>query len=427
MKLNHICNTSFGRVKSPSSKSHSQRLILNSFFIKNHIIENVSQCDDVITLIEIIKKIGFKVKEIDFEIFQIAKPKKIGGKYLSISVNESGFLLRTMSFIIPYYFENVEICFNGSLIKRNKSELLDILKQVGFSSEIETNKILIKNNNIYNNQNIVIENPSSSQYISGLIYLFCIDQIENHIVQNYRIEVKNGVSLPYINLTINGINKLFNNLCIQKNNNIFVVCKRTDEKIDLKNNYKSICDTDWSNIGFLISIGLHYEHFEILIPNSNKNTDYFLIPFLQKHGCNIKIIKNKIIIKRSFPEAFTFDLKDYPDLFPPLISCIVNSKDSFIFKNTERLINKESNRLEKIICEFRKIGYSFEIKKDSLIVKPEINLKNKKFYSYNDHRIANAIISCMLFIKGNYWIDNVNCINKSFPNFLNIIKNLSKG
>ncbi len=43
--------------------------------------------------------------------------------------------------------------------------------------------------------------------------------------------------------------------------------------------------------------------------------------------------------------------------------------------------------------------------------------------SHNDHRIAMAIITAGLKIKENVCVDDLNCISKSFPDFLKISNN----
>ena len=46
-------------------------------------------------------------------------------------------------------------------------------------------------------------------------------------------------------------------------------------------------------------------------------------------------------------------------------------------------------------------------------------LKGGNVHSHNDHRIAMSVIVTSLFAEGEITLDEVKCIDKSFPTFLN--------
>ena len=46
-------------------------------------------------------------------------------------------------------------------------------------------------------------------------------------------------------------------------------------------------------------------------------------------------------------------------------------------------------------------------------------LKGGNVHSHNDHRIAMSVIVASLFVEGEITLDEVKCIDKSFPSFLN--------
>jgi 5-enolpyruvylshikimate-3-phosphate synthase len=56
-----------------------------------------------------------------------------------------------------------------------------------------------------------------------------------------------------------------------------------------------------------------------------------------------------------------------------------------------------------------------------MYISPKNNIKNSYINSYNDHRIAMSISIAALFIKEDILINNIECINKSFPTFFNTL------
>jgi len=51
-------------------------------------------------------------------------------------------------------------------------------------------------------------------------------------------------------------------------------------------------------------------------------------------------------------------------------------------------------------------------------------LRGARVSSYGDHRTAMSMLVAGLAVKGKMTVTGLDCINKSFPNFLNILKSL---
>ena len=98
-------------------------------------------------------------------------------------------------------------------------------------------------------------------------------------------------------------------------------------------------------------------------------------------------------------------------------------------------MKKESNRAEAIILEFSRMGYCIEIEDDVMIIKGMggktllekeggENLPTIYCSAHNDHRIAMAVVICGMFrslfnhTQSKIMIDNLKCIDKSFPTFM---------
>ena len=122
--------------------------------------------------------------------------------------------------------------------------------------------------------------------------------------------------------------------------------------------------------------------------------------------------------------AVDIDAQDIPDLVPvcAVLACYAHGTTEIF--HAHRLKYKESNRLDSIYRELKKMGANIIQKEDGLIIKGSSELNGTLIDSHNDHRIAMACTVAALGAKGKTKIQNVECINKSYPEFLNDMKNL---
>jgi len=89
----------------------------------------------------------------------------------------------------------------------------------------------------------------------------------------------------------------------------------------------------------------------------------------------------------------------------------------FAFEDNHLLLQYISKFTESLYAEFTKLGAYIEIADDFMIVHGG-KLHGGMCSSHNDHRIAMALITASLNIDGEVYVDNLHCISKSFPNFI---------
>ena len=147
--------------------------------------------------------------------------------------------------------------------------------------------------------------------------------------------------------------------------------------------------------------------------------DKQILDALKQFGASMDIQKEHIMVQKKETKAIEFDATNCPDLFPPL--AVLCSKSDGISKihGIERLYNKESNRCQTLISEFKKFGIHLWTEKNTMFIEgnPQIKTPKQVINSHNDHRISMAAsilgIGCNEGIK----IDNYNCVNKSYSSF----------
>ena len=138
----------------------------------------------------------------------------------------------------------------------------------------------------------------------------------------------------------------------------------------------------------------------------------------------MRIVVQEIEIKESkLPlKSFEYDATDSPDLFPPLVVLALNCDGESRIKGVSRLYNKESNRAETLFSEFVKLGADIDIQGDYMIIKGG-KLHGGYCNTHGDHRIAMALCIASLNIDEPLYLDNMECISKSYPGFIsNFVK-----
>ena len=93
------------------------------------------------------------------------------------------------------------------------------------------------------------------------------------------------------------------------------------------------------------------------------------------------------------------------------------------FIGTKRLTLKESNRVDDMVEELRKVNANIEIKDNEVIIyESDLNASKVPFNSHNDHRIGMSLsmLSSLFPVE----IDGAEAIRKSYPNFFEDLKKI---
>jgi 3-phosphoshikimate 1-carboxyvinyltransferase len=105
-----------------------------------------------------------------------------------------------------------------------------------------------------------------------------------------------------------------------------------------------------------------------------------------------------------------------------VMACMAEGKT--VISGAQELRVKESDRLKAIASELKKMGAVISEKEDGLEIEGPQRLNAATVNSWNDHRIAMAMVVAGSAAEGETVIENVDCIDISFPGFLNLIEKI---
>lgn len=194
---------------------------------------------------------------------------------------------------------------------------------------------------------------------------------------------------------------------------------------------------DLSSAAFFIVAGLIVPGSELLIQNVGINpTRTGIIDILTKMGADITLENEKeisgepvadIYVKHSQLNGIDIDgdmvLKAI-DEFPILCVAAAKAEGTTKITGARELRVKESDRIAAMAAELIKMDVSVEELEDGLVIKGKDNLQTAEATSYGDHRIAMSMIIAGLTVKGETVVSDAECVNTSFPGFMELLNSL---
>ncbi len=105
------------------------------------------------------------------------------------------------------------------------------------------------------------------------------------------------------------------------------------------------------------------------------------------------------------------------DEFPVFAVAATQANGTTIVRNAEELRVKESNRLEGLVEELRKLGAQIEATSDGFIIQGPTRLKGAVVDGRGDHRMAMALAVAALVAEGETTITGADCVSKTYPTF----------
>jgi 3-phosphoshikimate 1-carboxyvinyltransferase len=157
---------------------------------------------------------------------------------------------------------------------------------------------------------------------------------------------------------------------------------------------------------------------------------------LKKMGANITFANERlelgepvtdIIVSSGNLKGVTVEGSDIPrliDEIPVLTVAAAHAEGRTIIKDAQELRVKETDRIDAIVSEMIKLNVDIEPRDDGMVITGGRKLIGNVVNSQGDHRIGMALAIAGMTSDGDTTIENTECVNISFPNFFEIIKEL---
>lgn len=195
---------------------------------------------------------------------------------------------------------------------------------------------------------------------------------------------------------------------------------------------------DFSSASYFILLSLLLPDSEILIKDISLNpTRVYLLNKLIENGGDIKILNEKILngekfgdllVKTSLIKKIEIKREEAPLLIDelPLIGAIGAFLDEGVeVHGAEELRVKESDRIKVLVDNLKNLGVKAEELPDGFRVEKSKFIKKGVIKTANDHRIVLSFSVFGLLSKEGVILEEIESIKISFPDFFNLLKEVS--
>lgn len=398
----------------------------------------LEESGDILSSIKALTKLGVRIvkKKKTWFVWGMGLSSLKTRNNLSIDCGNSGTLSRFLLSILSTYAHRIRIYGDHTLNKRPMDRIMNPLEKIGafFQTKKKVNRTLpcyITGSempiNIKHEEKI-----GSGQIVGGLILasLNCPGISTIKIQKNKRSRDHTERMLKFAGARIK-VKKF-------KNYNLISIEGQKDFKA-----FNLSVGGDFSSASFFIVLTLLSKNSQLKIKSVNLNpTRLGALKILKKMGGKItlKNIRSQceerigdIIIKSSNLKPINCPASIVPfaiDEMPLIFLAASFSNGVSIFKGCRELEMKESRRLSLMNKMLNQIGIRTNlIDLDSIKIygNPNLNLNNRTYriQTAYDHRLSMVgIILGLTFPGGKIIVEDCNSIATSFPNFLNVVKQL---
>ncbi len=394
----------------PGSNSMTHRaLILACMASGDSMLTNCLKSDDIAVTMNALKCMGAGIDTISPNQLKI---KGTGGIVKAcnpcISMEESGTSLRLLSCIAA--LGNHEYLFTGKG-RLNKRPMVPLLDALG---ELKVTIKSIENNGCApfsimgpaSGHEVHIDASLSSQFLSGLLIMGGVFK------DGLDIKIESGISsLPYVYMTIDAM----------KHFGVQVEKIAEDHFKVFGGGYTA---TDYDIEGDASSASYFWAGAALtgrsvcvpFIPSTSLQTDMGILNILEEMGAEVIYqADGSIIVHGKELTAVEMDVNHIPDQVPTLALLAAFAKGKSRFSSIAHLRHKESDRIFGISENLNAMKIKVNVGENFIEIDGG-SPQPATIKTLNDHRLAMAFSLAGLVVK-DIKVDNLLCVNKSFPDF----------
>lgn len=385
-------------VHLPASKSICNRaLILNALSYSPYDIQNLSDCDDTQVLVQALNS-----NERDFDI------------------KAAGTAMRFLTAFLSKVVGEWTITGTERMKNRPIKILVDALNALGARVEYmekEGYPPLRIFGSAMKGGEISLAGGVSSQYISALLMVAPL--MENGLTLQLEGSI---ISKPYINLTL----QLMEQFGVKANWNGQTIRVLPQEYTPIRFTVES----DWSAASYWYSMMALSRTAEIELLGLFKNSlqgDAAGAKLFAQLGVSTTFTDRGVVLKHTgnVTKKLNYNFVNEPDLAQTFVVTCVLLHIPFRFTGLQSLKIKETDRIEALKTELRKLGYLLTDSRDSIL---EWNGErcapdpHPVIATYEDHRMAMAFAPAALVYPEGIAIEDPEVVSKSYPRYWEDLK-----
>ncbi len=413
-------NSIEGQVILPGSKSLSNRALLLSALAKGRTrLLNVLKSDDTARMVEALQKLHVRLSlnasTVDVE--GLGRCFDEGLNQVELDLGNAGTAMRPLAATLAVSKGQFKLTGESRMMERPIGPLTEALKSLGLKIEYLNNDgyppLFIRGSKPLKHE-VSIDGSLSSQFISSLL-------MTAPVCGGLKIKVDGDlISKPYVDLTVALIEK-FGAVVKRRGYNEFEV-----EGTGYTSPESYVIEGDASGASYFAAAAAIAGKVEIHgVGEDSLQGDVKFFDVLSKMGAKVKKQEHSVIIEKGRLRGIEIDLNSMPDAAMTLVPMALFTKGPVTITNIGSWRIKETDRIEALACEMRKLGVIVQSGHDYISV--DASTRNKEtpvFNTYNDHRMAMCM--SLIALDRDIVINNPECTSKTFPGYFKVLASVSR-
>lgn len=369
------------------------------------VISNIDYSVDIRATIEGMRHLGASIKE-DKDTLFIDGIETFQYDGDVVNCHESGSTLR---FFLPLFsLTGKRATFSGSkrLIERPQNVYEMLFQEQGIDF-VRTYPNIIIDGRLKPGE-LTLKGNVSSQFITGLLFALPLLEADSKIHIEPPFE-----SRSYVDLTIQMLKRF---QIIVEYEDAYTLAIKGNQQYQPTD---VLVEGDYSQLVFWASLGVLNHSVETHgLDLHSLQGDKKTIDIFQSMNAGIKVLDDGYQFCPGTLNGTVIDLNDCPDLGPMLFALATQANGKTTFQNAGRLRIKESDRIEAMETELKKLGCSISSTFGTVTITGPVKLQgNVTLHGHNDHRIVMALSILATIADEPITIDDAQAISKSYPGF----------
>jgi 3-phosphoshikimate 1-carboxyvinyltransferase len=399
-----------GTVTAPPSKSYSVRaLLLGAMSEGTTTITNCLDADDTRYALEALRALGYDiVGSIQRELY-IGPRKSMSANEVPIFVGNAGTVMRFLTGWLAFTPGRFLLQGEERMHQRPIGDLVEVLLEIGAEVEYAEREgyppLRIRGKRMRGGFDVGISAQTSSQFVSALMLGGAT------LPEGIRLRVESLASSPYVDITADILQSF--GARVERNGKIVAVRagRLQRESYHVEGDYSSA--SYW--FAAAAATGGVVRVKGLAAPTAQGDSAFADI--ISALGCDVSVRPEEIVVTGKSPlRGGSFDCNAMPDIVPTLAAIAPLAAEPIEITNVANLRVKESDRLETVTTELKRLGATVEERSDGLLIQPGWNTEPVEIQTHNDHRIAMSFAIAGL-ARGNVTIAGEEVVSKSYPRF----------
>ncbi len=405
-----------GTAAAPPSKSHTHRALCCAALAEGRsLIENPLHSGDTTATRRCLEALGAVIRETESGWMVAGTGGAFGVPDHPLDCGSSGTTLRFLMAMCAAVPGKRRLCGSKQLERRPAADLALVLESLGAKFKWLANKgfapVEIEGAR-WSGREAIIPSGVSSQFLSALLLAAPMASAP------CTFTAQRLVSAPYARLTARVMGRF--GVWVE---NSRPELWRVSPSVYLSANER--IEPDASAAAFLLAAAA-VTGGEVRVEGITRNLaqgDAVVLNHMEAFGVKVTENGSGAAVSGAPASGATLNMRDCPDLVPPLAAVAFAAPAPSRFRNVVHLRAKESDRLAVLAYGIDALGGQARDEGSDFVIVPPKKSVGAVLDPRGDHRMAMAFAIMGLRAEGTVVMDK-GCVNKSFPNFFETLESL---